>query len=311
MTFIKRFLEKFQIRHNPNLKTGDVVQVRSENEILATLNGRGELEGLSFSEGMRKYCGKRFRVLKQVNKIIVEGVGMRRMNKTVILEKAICDGEAFNACRRTCHFLWKEKWLIKMGKKSGYNQSTDIQSGAEKTYLSSASLSVCQALNLLEATSPFHPRDLHLYLSDIKSGAYSPIESFRVLLRVASAMFKGFLVRPRPEVKVEPGTTPTISLNLQPGELVEIKSKDEILATLDQNFKNRGLEFTAEMSKYCGKRYRVLRRLDKMYVEEAGIMRQITNTVLLDGVTCDGTEHAGCLRNCYCFCREIWVRRVQ
>jgi len=42
---------------------------------------------------------------------------------------------------------------------------------------------------------------------------------------------------------------------LQPGELVEIKSEEEIMATLDLNKKNWGLSFTPEMKQYCGRRY--------------------------------------------------------
>jgi hypothetical protein len=104
--------------------------------------------------------------------------------------------------------------------------------------------------------------------------------------------------------------TPTASLNLQCGELVEVKSIEEILATLDLDGRNRGLYFDPEMKKCCGGRYRVLKRIDKMINEETGQMRQITNTVLLDGVVCHGEFHGGCQRTCYCLWREIWLRRV-
>jgi len=105
--------------------------------------------------------------------------------------------------------------------------------------------------------------------------------------------------------------TPTSSLNLQLGELIEVKSKEEILATLDAKGRNRGLGFSAEMLKYSGKRYRVLRRVDTAINEETGRLRQINNTVILEGVTCDGTAHGGCKRNCYCLWREIWLKRVK
>jgi hypothetical protein len=308
---MKRLVEKCQNRRIPTLKTGEIVQVRSENEILATLDRRGALEGLSFSEEMRKYCGKRFRVLKQVNKIIVEGVGMGRMKQTVILERVTCDGEAHDACRKTCPLLWKEAWLRRMENESEDSQSTGMMSGTGNSIGSSSELSPCQLMNLLAATSPFHQRDLRLYLDDISSGAYSPLESLRVIQMLLSSILKGFLGRKNLVRQAKPRITPTIALNLQPGELVEVKSKGEILATLDLDSKNRGLSFTPEMTKYCGKRYRVLKRLDKMYIEQAGIMRQIANTVLLDGVTCDGTAHGGCLRTCYCLYREIWLRRVE
>ena len=105
--------------------------------------------------------------------------------------------------------------------------------------------------------------------------------------------------------------TPTISLDLQPGEIVRVKSKKEILRTLNRTGMNRGLMFTPEMEKYLGKTFRVLKRLDKMIIEQTGIMRKIANTVLLDGAFCDGKAHKGCPRHCYCIWREIWLERTQ
>ena len=46
-------------------------------------------------------------------------------------------------------------------------------------------------------------------------------------------------------------------LGLQPGELVEIKSEEEIRRTLDATGKNRGLGFMPEMWPHCGRRGRV------------------------------------------------------
>jgi len=100
-------------------------------------------------------------------------------------------------------------------------------------------------------------------------------------------------------------------LNLQPGELVEIRSEKEIFSTLDRNQKLNGLAFQREMSHFCGKRYRVFKRLTKIIVESTGEKRNIRSpTVLLEGVICDGTEHGGCDRSCFLFWREEWLRRV-
>jgi len=48
-------------------------------------------------------------------------------------------------------------------------------------------------------------------------------------------------------------------LNVQSGEWVEVRSAKEIFATLDRHAKLRGLQFTREMQKYCGKRFKVYR----------------------------------------------------
>jgi hypothetical protein len=100
-------------------------------------------------------------------------------------------------------------------------------------------------------------------------------------------------------------------LNLQPGEIVEVRSEKEIFATLDRDGKLRGLRFTPEMSKYCGRRFRVYKLLRKIIIETTGEMRTIKSpTVLLKGVICDGSAHGGCDRACFCFWRETWLKRV-
>lgn len=47
------------------------------------------------------------------------------------------------------------------------------------------------------------------------------------------------------------------ALQLQPGELVEVKSHAEIIKTLDPNGRHRGLLFMADMAQYCGRRMKV------------------------------------------------------
>ena len=99
-------------------------------------------------------------------------------------------------------------------------------------------------------------------------------------------------------------------LNLKPGELVEVKSEQEIWATLKSR-RNKGLYLMKEMRKLCGKRFRVYKRLEKMMLEDSGEFRKVKNTVLLDGVMCDGEEPYGCDRSCFHFWREAWLRRVK
>ena len=100
-------------------------------------------------------------------------------------------------------------------------------------------------------------------------------------------------------------------LNLQPGEWVDVKSEEEILTTLDEKGAYKGLRWMCNMRKFCGKKYRVYKRLEKMLLESTGKYREVKNTVLLEGVTCDGEEWYGCDRSCYHFWREVWLRRVE
>jgi hypothetical protein len=100
------------------------------------------------------------------------------------------------------------------------------------------------------------------------------------------------------------------TLDLQPGECVEVRSAKEIFATLDYQDKLRGLRFTREMEKFCGKRFKVYKKLNKIILEATGELRTIrTPTVLLEGVFCDGKSHGDCDRSCFCFWREAWLKR--
>jgi len=99
-------------------------------------------------------------------------------------------------------------------------------------------------------------------------------------------------------------------LDLEPGELVRVKSVEEILATLDRNRKCRGLLWMTGMRKFCGKRYRVLKRVERILLESNGELREMRNTVLLEGALCDGSEFSKCDRSCFHFWREAWLARV-
>jgi hypothetical protein len=101
------------------------------------------------------------------------------------------------------------------------------------------------------------------------------------------------------------------SLGLQIGDWVEVRSAKEIFSTLDQNGKFKGLSFTPEMAKFCGKRFKVYKKLQNIILEATGELRKIrAPTVLLEGVVCDGERHGKCDRSCFCFWREAWLRRV-
>jgi hypothetical protein len=101
------------------------------------------------------------------------------------------------------------------------------------------------------------------------------------------------------------------TLNLKLGDWVEVKSAKEIFATLDAGGKLKGLRFTPEMAKFCGKKYRVYKLLKKIILEATGELRKIkTPTVLLEDVFCDGSAHADCDRSCFCFWREQWLKQV-
>ena len=109
-------------------------------------------------------------------------------------------------------------------------------------------------------------------------------------------------------------STPVEILDLQAGELVQIKPYEEILKTLDTSSKNRGLYFDAEEVPYCGGTYRVLRRVERIVNERTGKMREMkTPCVILDTVICESRYsecRLFCPRSIYAYWREIWLERV-
>jgi hypothetical protein len=120
---------------------------------------------------------------------------------------------------------------------------------------------------------------------------------------------------PRRQGSVPAGErTPTATLNLQPGELVRVKSYKEILATLDAKNRNRGMYFDAEMVPYCGGVYRVLRLVTRIVDERTGKIQEFkTPSVILQGAVCQSRYsecRLFCPRSIYPYWREIWLERA-
>jgi hypothetical protein len=149
------------------------------------------------------------------------------------------------------------------------------------------------------------------YIRDITSRSFTPWQVLKALFisfyNTATRRTGG------QEFGAVPGKdskTPVISLNLQTGELVEVRSGEEIAATIDPAGKNRGLRIDYEMLRHVGRQFRVLRRIDRMILETTGKMREIKNTVLLDNGACEGLCRRGCARGSHPMWREAWLKRV-
>lgn len=102
-----------------------------------------------------------------------------------------------------------------------------------------------------------------------------------------------------------------ISLNLQPGDTVEVRSIREIAATLDEHGKYKGLYFMPEMEKFCGHRFKVFKKAEKIKLETNGQLRKLRHPgYFLEGVYCDGIIQGGCDRSCFHFWRDAWLRKI-
>jgi hypothetical protein len=203
------------------------------------------------------------------------------------------------------------------------------EDGADPSY-------VCQATQLPAASEPLAWWDVRQYTEDLASGNVGVARmlrgfiymSFRNLINLGIGLgaplrflydrfqrLWGGIPYPRRVGKIPAGSkTPNLTLNLQPGELVRVKSYDEILATLDVNNKNRGLYFDAEMVPYCGHSFRVLRRVKRILDESTGKMMEFKNPcIMLEGVFCQSRYsecRLFCPRSIYSYWREIWLERV-
>ncbi len=111
-----RAAEGSRAPERPRFAAGNIVEVLSYAEISVTLDANRSADGLSFMEGMRRYCGQRLKVLKKVELIFDETAGrMVRMTRDrYILEGAICDGVGTfdkEGCDRCCFYFWSGLWL--------------------------------------------------------------------------------------------------------------------------------------------------------------------------------------------------------
>lgn len=100
-------------------------------------------------------------------------------------------------------------------------------------------------------------------------------------------------------------------LNLKPGDLVRIKSREEIQNTLNRWNAFKGCAFIEEMWPYCGTTHRVFKRVNQFLDERTYLIRKCKGIVLLEGVICHGTKDFGpCDRSCFLFWREEWLEKI-
>ncbi len=297
-----------------NLRAGDVAEIRSKEEIRSTLDERGNYEGLPFMDEMWQYCGKRYRVFRRAEKVCVESTLLRQMENAVFLEEIRCDGNSHDACDRACLIFWKEAWLRKV---EGL-ESIQLHHAPNRPLEGNRSVSErgkaysCQSTSIMTATTPLSRWDLKQYVRDVVSGNFTTLQVLRALfISTYNRISRVMGGREYGAATGDNSRTPVISLNLQPGEFVEIRSRDEISATIDKYGKNRGLFIDYEMLRHAGKQFRVLKRVDNIILETTGKMRNIENTVLLEGTACEGLCRRACARNSYPMWREAWLKRVE
>jgi hypothetical protein len=306
-------------RPHAKLRRGDLVEVKAPGEILETLDTDSALNNLPFMPEMIQYCGKRFLVSGRALTTCFSGPGPRRgfmADDVVTLDAVRCSGTAHDGCQKSCTIYWREAWLRKVDA-AVVESEADLR-GIERLQARlrisiSPNIYYCQASELSKVTAPLRRWEkLRNYLSGLLAGNFNLLQMAKGIGIWLFWRFRRIFggLYPRGSSK----STPSESLNLQPGEWVEVKSIENIITTLDERGLNRGLFFSPDMRLLCGQRHRVKGRLDQIIVDGTGAMRQLRNTVCLEGSTCGcaymGFGMGGCSRRELVYWREIWLRRA-
>ena len=319
-----------------NLRVGDRVEVRSEAEILATLDERGELDSLPFMPEMLPFCGKVLTVDKVAHKVCdtITRAGLRRMENAVHLTGVRCDGSAHGGCQNACLVYWKVDWLKRADDPAV--EPIDLLSPRITLPLLDATTRkepgpdgeerfACQATELNRATPERLPvTNLGQYVKDVRTGNASVLWVVRAFLVGVFNRLQSLSKRMLPRrlwfrggkrwrflTGRAVGRTPTVEVGLQPGDRVRIKSKDAILDTLNADLLNRGLGFDEEMARFCGREARVERRVQQVIDEKTGRMMHMKNPcIVLENLICEGAYNANCPRAWICFWREIWLEPI-
>lgn len=319
-------------------RAGAVVEVRSPEEILVTLDERGRVDGLPFMPEMVQFCGRRFTVRAVAHKTCETARQThqgRWLDAAVHLADLRCDGSAHGGCQALCTLFWKDVWL------KATNDSTAIiaadQAGVTPAVCDEAKLLAttlshaeaggggpvysCQATCLYDATRPLAWWDMRQYLLDVTTGNHSVGRVLRVTFLasvrwILGRVRRGYRIRmalsdwvhrcltgrdsPSLTGKIKAGNkTPTGRLDLRPGELVRIKSKSQIEESLDEGGKNRGLSFDPEeMAPYCGRVCRVRSSVTRILDEATGEMRSMKQPCIILEGVVCNAEYARCRLNC-------------
>jgi hypothetical protein len=260
----------------------------------------------------------------------------------VHLEGLRCDGQGHGGCQAGCLLYWKEAWLERVPtdvlpphaepfrppqtEPSGEAALAVLAPKTRKGVENGEMVYSCQATELKRATVSELPWwNAGQYFRDIRSGNASARRVIRGLVIGFFNKFQQANTRFLPRLTPiqggneypflrgrARGRRPPEHLNLKVGDLVEVKTKDEILETLDERDRTRGLRFDREMLPYCGRRGRVLRRVEHIIDEKTGKMFSInSDCIIIDAFVCTGDYHRFCPRSIYPYWRESWLRLIE
>jgi len=307
------------------LRRGDLVEVRPAAEILGTLDIDGCLEGVPFMPEMARYIGRRFTVEGRVERACdtITQTGARRMPGTVLLDDLRCDGSAHGGCQAGCRLYWKEAWLRRVATDEPQLPASPadelerrVHAGTQATAADEHTRYRCQATEFLRSTEPIGWWDPRSFGREVRCGNVGRWRFTRVMVRalLEEVLRRLHLFTGRPVKPKGKNSSSHDRLALNPGELVRVRSREEIARTIKADGTTRGLWFDREMLPYCGQAHTVNRRVERFIDERSGELVELaSDAVILDGVVCGGDVSYGrwfCPRAIYPWWRECWLERL-
>jgi len=317
--FLRRLSGRLLLGHR--FLVGDEVVVRPLADVLATLDADGRLDGIPFQREMARFCGQRAQVFRVLDKIYDYGRTrrMRRLDGFVLLSGLRCDGTDHGGCQARCYLLWSVKWLQAPGAQTAVDAARTVSPPAVPPLRAQAAAAEtgiyeCQFTRLHAATRQLPVWGIGKELRPLVAGNFSlgawyvglATRGFNNVQRLRGGV--GFPIIPLPPEK--PAATEAPHLN--EGDAVVVAPIETIARTLNHAYKNRGLWFDRDMVKHCGKRYRVLARVDRIIDDATGEMRTMkTPCVLLEGADYSGEFLNFNVQHDPFFWREAWLERAQ
>jgi hypothetical protein len=310
--------------------------VRSREEILATLDKDGSLGGMPFMPEMLQYAGEQLEVYAPVHKtcdaINLTGTS-RRMERTLHLTGVRCDGSAHGGCQAGCMIFWRQEWVERVAGDGATGVASTppaagatleaVLAGTQTTNDDGELVYRCQATEINNASTHMSGFDPSQYVRDVRTGNVGVRAMVAGLTVLAFNKYQALSRRFLPgRLRIRNGLTypfyqgtgtgtRTPAIDLQPGDLVEIRSKAEIMATLHpESNNNAGLWFDWEQVPACGRRARVERKVERIIDESTGKMRKLRDCFVLEGVICTGFYRKFCQRAVLMYWRSAWLRRV-
>lgn len=262
---------------------------------------------------MFSFCSQTYQVKKTVHNFFDEY--RYKLYKTglpfYILDGLLCDGAdepSHQQCDRSCYFLWHEDWLegisnLHLPKTKGIHANKPDAVANEITQ-PVQEIPFCQLTNIHDLAQK------NSWFNDFFQMRTKILRTWKRTLRFGwNRLSRQLRPSPRAESLKE-----DIDGSIQEGDIVKIKSWDELRKLLDDRGRYRRLFFINEMYEFCDKEYIVLKVIDSYYDEARNKMCKSKNVVILEDVECSGRQRlyrTECDRSCFFFWHTAWLKKTQ